>query len=73
MKLAVRIVGTLVAAALLLAALPLTYGGLALLIAQGLSLGGAASPWPLLAVFGGPIALFVSMLILYRLYPAHFR
>lgn len=72
MKKAARILATVPAVLLLIAAVPLTYGGLGLLLSERL-LTHSDSGWPMLMVFGGPAALFAAMLILYRLYPAHFR
>ncbi|HSD12056.1 MAG TPA: hypothetical protein VLC10_00725 [Patescibacteria group bacterium] len=72
MKKAARVLATVPAVILLIAAVPLTYCGLGLFLSERL-LTNSDSGWPLLMIFGGPVALFAAMLIFYRLYPAQFR
>lgn len=74
MKKALRIAAAVPAAGLVLVAVPLTYYGLAMLLAEMLfAPPGAAATVPVLYVLGGPFCLFAGILALHALFPARFR
>lgn len=72
MKKALRILAAVPAAVLVLAAVPLTYYGLAMLISE-LVLVRSGTAWPYLFIFGGPASLLAGFIALRGLFPAQFR
>ena len=72
MKKALRILAAVPAAALVLAAVPLTYYGLAMLLAE-IVLVRSGSTWPIMLILAGPAALLTGFLGLSVLFPARFR
>lgn len=73
MKKVLRVVAAVPAMAVLIAAVPLSYYGLAMLFASALLSDTAAGQRAILLIFAGPTCLFVGFLSLRALFPAHFR
>ncbi|HTK05053.1 MAG TPA: hypothetical protein VL500_05690 [Candidatus Eisenbacteria bacterium] len=73
MKKALRVVAAVPAVVVLIAAVPLSYYGLATLFASVLLSDHVAAQRAYLLVFAGPACLFAGFLALRALYPAQFR
>lgn len=72
MKNALRYIAAVPAGACILVAVPLSYYGLAMLLAEVLLIG-SGTTWPLLCIIGGPTSLLVGFLMLRALFPDQYR